>query len=85
MLFVKRFFIMMLFLGVYCVFLCCFASGIMSPRDPPGNVELAAKDDEIRMQVVAFMFPGSKVRMWDASTLEPFGTILTVDFEFNPL
>ena len=62
MLLVKRGLIMVLFLGIYCVLLCCFTCNFVDRQQSPDEVEMASKEDDVRNRILALMFPGQEVR-----------------------
>ena len=63
LLMVKRGLIMVAFLGIYCVILCCFTCNFEErPQQSPEELEMALKEDDVRSRIIALMFPGQEVR-----------------------
>jgi hypothetical protein len=67
LLIVKRALIMLSFLGIYCVLLCCFTCNFVDRQQSPAEVEMALKEDDVRNRILALMFPGQQVRGTDKS------------------
>ncbi|KAI2500964.1 zinc-RING finger domain [Fragilaria crotonensis] len=60
MLFIKRALILVLCFIFYCLLLCCFTCSAVRRQQTAAEVEISSKDDNIRNQILAIIFPGQQ-------------------------